>query len=55
MADRRYHVASILHQFHGPIYYIEHASSSFENGIVWTGPKRSSPENSVGRGLVFSL
>ena len=31
MADRRYHVALILRQFRGPIYWNAHASSSFDH------------------------
>ena len=31
MADRRYHVVSISRQIRGPIYWIAHASSSFEH------------------------
>ena len=34
MADRRYHVASISRQFHGPIYWNAHASSSFDH-VHW--------------------
>ena len=38
MADRCYHVASILRQLNGPISWNAHAPFSFENGLVWTGP-----------------
>ncbi len=31
MAERRYHVAPISRQFHGPIYWNAHASSSFDH------------------------